>query len=127
MMRLASFFGGVALLLACIGLYGVIAYQVAQRSGEIGIRLALGATRRAIVRLVLGETAYVVTAGVALGLVLTFSVTRMLSTFLFGLTPTDPATIAIAVALFIASAALAVYVPARRAAGVDPHVALRTE
>jgi predicted permease len=127
MMRLAGFFGVVALVLACIGLYGVLAYQVAQRTGEIGIRLALGATPRAVVTLVVGETAYVVLAGIAVGLLLALGTTRVLSGFLFGLTPTDPGTIALAVGLLASSAALAAYLPSRRAAGVDPIVALRYE
>jgi predicted permease len=127
MMRLSSFFGVVALLLASVGLYGVLAYQVAQRTPEIGIRLALGATRAGIVQLVLGETAAVVAGGIVIGLALALSTTRLLASFLFGVTPTDPATLAFATALLVGSAALAAYVPSRRAAGVDPNVALRYE
>jgi predicted permease len=127
MMRLSTFFGMVALLLACVGLYGVLAYQVAQRIPEIGIRLALGATRAGIINLVLGETAAVVAAGIILGVALALSTTRLLATFLFGLTPRDPATVALATALLVGSAALAAYLPSRNAAGVDPNVALRYE
>jgi predicted permease len=124
-MRLATFFGAVALLLAGIGLYGVLAYQVAQRRGEIGVRLALGATRRIIVRLVLHETAATVLCGIGLGLALSLTTTRWLRGFLFGLSPTDASTIVTATAILIACSALASYIPARRAAGVDPNVALR--
>jgi predicted permease len=125
MMRLSGFVGAVALLLACVGLYGVMAYQVAQRTGEIGIRLALGATKRRIVGLVLGETASVIVAGIVVGLTLASMTTRLLTTFLYGVGSTDPGTIAVAIGLLIASAALAAYVPAHRAADVDPNVALR--
>jgi predicted permease len=127
MMRLSTFFGAVALLLASIGLYGVLAYSVARRTGEIGIRMALGATRARIIRLVLSDTASVMIAGIALGITLALGSTRLLSSFLFGLTPTDPSTIAIATAVLATAAALAAYVPSRRAAGVDPNVALRCE
>ena len=127
MMRLSSFFGAVALLLASIGLYGVLAYSVARRTGEIGIRMALGATRAGIIRLVLNDTASVILAGIALGIALALGSTRLLSAFLYGLTPTDPATIALATAVLAAAAALAAYFPSRRAMGVDPNVALRCE
>jgi hypothetical protein len=127
MMRLSGFFGVVALLLACVGLYGVLAYQVAQRTPEIGIRLALGATKTGIIQLVLGETAAVVVGGIVLGLALALGTTRLLASFLFGLTPRDPATLAVATVLLAGSAALAAYFPSRRAAGVDPNVALRYE
>jgi ABC-type antimicrobial peptide transport system permease subunit len=125
MMRLSGFFGAMALLLACIGLYGVMAYQVAQRTGEIGVRLALGATKRRIVGLILGETTSVIVAGVLVGLLLASVTTRLLTTFLFGVGSTDLTTIALAVGLLVASAAVAAYVPAHRAADVDPNVALR--
>jgi predicted permease len=125
MMRLASFFGLVALLLSSVGLYGVLAYQVTQRTGEIGIRLALGATSAEIVRLVLRDTAGVVIAGVAAGLALAIGVTRILTSFLYGLTPTDPATTALAAAVLISATALAAYLPSRRAARVEPTIALR--
>ena len=99
--RLSIFFGGVALLLACIGLYGVLAYSVTQRTAEIGVRLAFGATRRAIMRLVLGDTAVMVLTGVILGVVLAIGATRLLSGFLYGVTPTDVTTFAFAIALLI--------------------------
>jgi ABC-type antimicrobial peptide transport system permease subunit len=125
MMRLSSFFAVVASLLACIGLYGVLAYQVAQRTPEIGVRMALGATRHRIMRLVLGETLSQVVTGLLLGLALTLGAARLLSSLLYGLTPYDPPTIVLAVALFVGSAALAAYLPCRRAANVDPNAALR--
>jgi ABC-type lipoprotein release transport system permease subunit len=126
-MRLCSFFSVLALLLACVGLYGVMAYSVTQRTGEIGIRMALGATGQSILWLVLRETTRVIVAGVAIGVPLAFASTRLVSAFLFGLTATDPGTIALATALLLAAAALAAYLPARRAAAVDPIVALRYE
>ena len=126
-MRLCSFFGALALLLACVGLYGVVAYSVTQRTGEIGIRMALGATEHSILWLVLRETTRVVVAGVVVGVPLAFASTRLVSAFLFGLTPTDPQTIALATLVLLAAAGVAAYLPARRAAAVDPIVALRCE
>jgi len=126
-MRLCSFFGALALLLACVGLYGVMAYSVTQRTGEIGIRVALGATERLILWLVLRETTRVVVAGVVVGVPLAFASTRLVSAFLFGLTATDPQTIALATLVLLAAAGVAAYLPARRAAAVDPIVALRCE
>jgi predicted permease len=127
MMQLSSFFAVVASLLACVGLYGVLAYQLARRTGEIGIRMALGATRHRIMRLMLGETAFQLVIGILFGLALAFGTNRLLSSFLYGLSPYDPSTIAIAVALFVGSAGLAAYFPSRRAASIDPNVALRSE
>jgi predicted permease len=124
-MRLFGFFGAAALLLACIGLYGVLAYSVAQRTAEIGVRLALGATRRAIMRLVLGETAAMVITGVALGLVLALGATRLLARFLYGVTPTDLPSFAAAVTLLVATASVAAWLPSWRATRVDPTTALR--
>jgi predicted permease len=126
-MRLCSFFGGLALVLACVGLYGVMAYAVAQRTAEIGVRMALGANATAVVWLVFRETIHMILLGVAIGLPLALASTRLLSGFLYGLTATDPATIAIATACLVAAAALSAYIPARRATRVDPLVALRAE
>jgi ABC-type antimicrobial peptide transport system permease subunit len=124
---LCSFFGGLALLLAAIGLYGVMAHSVARRIREIGIRMALGAQRGEILRLVLRETALMIGIGALIGLPAAFAATRLVTSFLFGLTPQDPIAIAASTAVLIAVTALAGYVPARRATKVDPMVALRYE
>ncbi|HZF41248.1 MAG TPA: ABC transporter permease [Blastocatellia bacterium] len=125
--RLAAFFGLLALLLACVGLYGVLSYAVARRTNEIGIRMALGARHRDALWLVLREALALVCAGVVIGLLASLAATRTASTLLFGLNPNDPPTIAAATLLLLAVAALAGYLPARRAARVDPMVALRSE
>jgi predicted permease len=124
---LLSVFGGLALLLASVGLYGVMAYVVGQRRREIGVRLALGARRRDIFGLVVKEGMALVAAGVAVGLAGAIAGTRLLATFLYGVEPTDAATF-IGVALLLAAVALlANYLPARRAAQTDPMLALRAE
>jgi predicted permease len=123
--KLATFFALLALLLACIGLYGVMSYDVARRTHEIGIRMALGAQRRDVVSLVLRETMLLVVIGVIIGLSAALATTRLISSLLYGLTPNDPLNIALAGLLLLAVAALAGYFPARRAARVDPLVALR--
>ena len=122
---LSGFFGGLALLLTAIGLYGVMAYVVTQRTHEIGIRMALGAQRRSILRLVMLDAAIVLIAGVAAGLLGSIWITRLVKGFLFGLTRNDPLTLALAIAALVAVALVATYVPARRAMRVDPMVALR--
>lgn len=124
---LCTFFGGLALLLATVGLYGVISYSVVQRTNEIGIRMALGATGRSVMSLVLRQSLIVVLAGLAVGLTLALMLTRLVSSFLFGISPIDPLSIAVAAMALILVAALAVLLPARRAAKVDPLVALRYE
>jgi putative ABC transport system permease protein len=116
-----------ALLLACVGLYGVMSYAVARRTNEIGVRMALGAQRGAAVWLVTREAALLVALGVVIGLGSAVATTRLVSTLLFGLTPNDPTTVALATLLMIGVAALAGYLPARRAANVDPMIALRHE
>ena len=120
-------FGAVSLLLAAIGIYGVLACSVSQRTQEIGVRMALGADPRSVVRLVVGSALGWVGAGVAAGLVAAAFVTRVLQSFLFGVEPTDPVTLAGVLAVLAAVAALAGYVPARRATRVDPIVAMRVE
>jgi predicted permease len=125
--RLASFFGLLALLLACVGLYGVLSYTVARRTGEIGLRMALGAQSRDVLWLVLREALTLVVIGTGIGLVASLVATRTASTLLFGLEPNDPLTIAVATSLLLTIAALAGYLPARRAARVNPMVALRDE
>lgn len=123
--QLASFFSLFALLLACVGLYGIMSYTVTRRTNEIGIRIALGARSADVVRLVMKETMLLVAAGVAIGLGAALAATRLIASLLYGLTPNDPVTMAVAALLMIAVAALAGYLPARRASRVDPMTALR--
>ncbi len=125
--KLLGFFGLLALVLACVGLYGVMSYGVVRRTSEIGIRMALGARRTDVTSMVLRETLVLVIAGVALGVPAALASTHLLRSLLFGLTPTDPVTIGAMSVLMLAIAVLAGYVPARRAANVDPMVALRYE
>jgi predicted permease len=125
--RLASFFSLLALLLACVGLYGVMSYAVAQRTGEIGVRMALGASPGNALWLMLREALALVLIGGTVGLLVALYVTRFADRLLFGLEPTDPLTLAVASLLLLAVATLAGYLPARRAARVDPMVALRNE
>ena len=127
MATLSGFFGLLALLLACIGLYGILSYGVASRTNEIGIRMALGAGRHDIFWLILREALLLVIIGVAVGLPMIFAVTRLASTLLFGLTPTDPVSLLFAALLMLAVAMVAGYLPSQRATRVDPMVALRYE
>lgn len=125
--RLGSFFGLLALMLACIGLYGVLSYAVARRTNEIGIRLALGAQRGDVIWMVLREALSLVMAGALTGILASIFTTRLAGSLLFKLKPNDPLTLAVATLLLIAVATLAGYLPARRAARVDPMTALRDE
>jgi len=127
MATLSAFFGLLALLLACIGMYGILTYGVASRTNEIGIRMALGAARRSVFWLILREALLLVITGVVVGLPMIFAVTRLASTLLFGLTPTDPISLLLAALLMLAVAMVAGYLPSRRATRVDPLVALRYE
>jgi putative ABC transport system permease protein len=120
-------FAGAAFLLAAVGIYGVIAYRVNERTREIGIRLALGARRGDVVRLVVGEGTRVVGMGLVAGIAVSAAAARLLSGLLFGLPPGDPATIAAVTALLFATGVVASYLPARRAARIDPMKALREE
>jgi predicted permease len=125
--RLATLFGLLALALACIGLYGVLAYSVARRTQEIGIRMALGAARGGILRMVLREALLLAGIGVAIGVPSALAANQLLATVLFGLKATDPLVLAAATALLLIVAAFAAYFPAYRASAVDPMVALRYE
>ncbi len=127
MATLSAFFGVLALLLACVGLYGILSYGVASRTNEIGIRMALGAPRNNVFWMILREAFLLVIAGVAVGLPVVFAVTRLASSLLFGLTPTDPVSLISATVLMLAVAMVAGYLPSRRATRVDPLVALRYE
>jgi len=125
--QLSTAFGLLALLLASIGLYGVMAYNVASRINEIGIRISLGARPRDIQRLVLRETILLVGVGVALGLPSVLVAKRVISSLLYGLTALDPAAISLAALVLSVVAVLAGYLPARWASRMDPLVALRHE
>jgi ABC-type antimicrobial peptide transport system permease subunit len=127
MAALSSFFGALAALLATIGLYGVMAYMMVRRRNEIGIRVALGASRPQIVGLVMKEAALLLVIGVAAGVAGSLVFARTAATLLFGLTARDPLTFLAAAVLLAAAAALGSYLPAQRASRLDPMTALRDE
>jgi putative ABC transport system permease protein len=120
-------FAAVALVLAAVGAYGVVSYSTAQRTFEIGVRVALGAARGSIFGLVLGQSLRLVLAGLALGLASAFALTRLLATFLFGTATTDALTLIVVCGVLVAVALVAGFIPARRAASIDPVVALRAD
>jgi ABC-type antimicrobial peptide transport system permease subunit len=124
---LSGFFGGLALLLSCVGLYGLLAHAVARRRREIGIRMALGSTPQAVLRLILGDGVRLAVLGVAVGAVATYFATKVLATFLFAVTPRDPITLVAAGALLISVAVAACSGAARKAARIEPWSALRHE
>jgi ABC-type antimicrobial peptide transport system permease subunit len=120
-------FAGIALLLTMVGLYGVMTYSVARRTREIGVRIALGASRGTVLGMVLKQALVLVLAGLVLGLAGSMAGDRLLRSMLYGVSPTNPAVLALAGLLVALTGALAAYVPARRAASVDPMSALRHE
>jgi ABC-type antimicrobial peptide transport system permease subunit len=125
--RLSTVLGSMALLLAAIGLYGVMSYSVARRTGEIGLRMALGAARGRVLALVLGDTLRLIAIGVATGLAAALATTRLAASQIYGLTAFDPPTVALATLVLVAVALFAGFLPARRAADTSPMAALRYE
>jgi predicted permease len=126
-MTLLAAFAGIALLLASVGIYGVLSYLVGQRTQEIGVRMALGAQRLHVLRMILGDGARMTLTGIGIGLLIALLLTRLMASMLFGVKPTDPLTFSAVALLLCAIAMLACYVPARRAMRVDPMIALRRE
>ena len=120
-------FAALALLLTAIGIYGVVTYSVVQRTQEMGLRMALGANRADVLRLVIRQGMRAVFIGIGLGFVAALGLTRLIKTMLFGTSATDPLTFSAVILLLVCVAVLACYVPARRAATVDPMAALRYE
>ena len=126
-LALVGIFAATALLLALAGMYGVMAYSVTRRTNEIGVRMALGASRRNVLGLVLGQGLLTAGAGVVIGTFISLAVTRALKSLLFGLSPADPLTFAAVIFMLVAVTMLACFVPALRACRIDPMVALRYE
>ena len=124
---LAMFFGLLALALACVGLYGLMAYMVQRRTSEIGIRMALGANRGMVIAMVLREALFQGVVGILIGIPAAFAATQLVANQLYGVSPTDPQHSATAALVLILCISIAGYLPARRAVEVDPMVALRCE
>ena len=125
--ELCSGFAILALVIACVGLYGTVSYNVARRTGEIGIRMALGAQRGGVVRMVLREVLVLAVAGLAIGLGLALGTSKFVASFLYGMKANDPLALAGAVVILLGAAILAGYAPARKASRIDPMAALRNE
>jgi ABC-type antimicrobial peptide transport system permease subunit len=125
--KLCSAFAFLALMIACVGLYATMAYAVARRTSEIGLRMALGAGRRTVIWMVLREVCILAAVGLAIAVPTALSTSRLVESFLFRMQPNDPRVLALAVAILLAATLVAGYGPARRASRVDPMVALRYE
>jgi putative ABC transport system permease protein len=126
-MSLMSVFAALALIIAAIGIYGVMAYSVAQRTQEIGIRMALGAGRKDVRQLIVGQAVRLTVIGIGIGLAGAYALTRLMASLLFGVSAGDPPTFVGVTVILAASSILAAWLPAERATRVDPMVALRTE
>ena len=120
-------FGTLALIISCLGIYGLLAYTATWRTSEIGIRMALGAQRPAVIRMIVRESLIPVSAGIGVGVAAAFAFTRFIESILFGVSKHDPWTIIAAALVFLMSAAIAAFLPAKRASRIDPMRALRYE
>jgi putative ABC transport system permease protein len=126
-LTLLSLFAAIALVLAIVGIYGVMSYSVTQRTHEIGIRIAIGARPRDVFTMILGQGMKLALVGIGIGLLLSFALTRLMATMLFGVAPTDATTFAGISVLLVSVALLACYLPGRRATKVEPTISLRYE